>query len=151
MTKITEVTYEEMHLLKMSRKVELKDMGQAMGEMLSGVGKDVGSKGIASAGQPLAIYHEFGSTYVVMDVGHPIKEKHDGDGDITYSTIPASKALKITHFRNYAELHLSYGKMSTHMEKNNIKNSGPPWEQYITDPTKVKDMSKWQTDIYFPI
>lgn len=135
----------------MRREIEMKDMGTAMGELLTNTGKFVSDSKIETNGQPLTIYHKYEPPFVDMEVGHPVKEKSEGKGEIQYTLIPKSKALKIVHYGDYADLHISYREVAEYMKNNSIEASGPAWERYISDPRNEPDKSKWQTDICHPI
>lgn len=151
MSEITEVNYEEIKLLVMKRKCDYPNVPSVMKEMLEGVGQYIVQNKIEKAGEPLAVYHEWGSSGVVMDVGTPVVKAQKGSGEVEYSTIPGAKALKITHYGDYSELNQSHGKIFKYMKDNNIEAGGSPWEQYMTDPRTEPDKSRWQTEIYHPI
>ena len=151
MSVIEEVTYQDIHLLAMNRKVEMKNIAKDIGEMLMGTGKYVKENNIETAGMPISVYSKWDKTSVVMDVGHPTIKKHEGDGEVKYTMLPGSKALKMTHHGDYAQLSVSHAKISKYMQENNIEAAGASWEQCVTDPGLEPDKSKWRTDIFHPI
>lgn len=65
--------------------------------------------------------------------------------------LEASKMLVYNFYGPYSNLFAAYDKIKRHCEKNDLIQSGPMREFYITDPEKEKDPAKWLTRIMLPV
>ena len=82
MSEIIEVSYDNIHVIVIRREIEMKDMGTAMDELLTNTAKFVSDSKIETNGQPLSIYHKYEPLFVDLEVGHHVKEKSEGKGEI---------------------------------------------------------------------
>ena len=55
------------------------------------------------------------------------------------------------HLGSYDDAAASYEAMDEYLIDNGYTETGPPWEQYISDPGNEPDTSKWVTHIYFRV
>lgn len=65
--------------------------------------------------------------------------------------LEASKVLVYNFYGPYQSLFSAYDKIKRYCEKNDLLQSGPIREFYITDPDKEPDQKKWLTRIVLPI
>lgn len=65
--------------------------------------------------------------------------------------LEASKMLVYNFYGPYSNLFSAYDKIKKNCEKNDLIQSGPMREFYITDPEKEKDPAKWLTRIMLPV
>ena len=88
---------------------------------------------------------------VETTIGWPVAPDVPARGRIVAETLPATRALLLTHTGPYTELGRSYRLMSEAMERNGLTAAGPPREIYQTDPEKVPDPNDYETLIVWPI
>ncbi|PBQ32929.1 hypothetical protein CNR22_14475 [Sphingobacteriaceae bacterium] len=65
--------------------------------------------------------------------------------------LEASQMLVYNFYGPYSNLFAAYDKIKKYCEKNDLIESGPMREFYITDPEKEKDPAKWLTRIMLPV
>lgn len=63
----------------------------------------------------------------------------------------ATKALVYNFYGDYVNLFQAYKEIREYCEKNNLMQSGPVREFYLTDSTVEPDRSKWLTQIILPV
>jgi effector-binding domain-containing protein len=101
---------------------------------------------------PYAIYYSVdeakGETELVAAISVPDKNiRIDGFETIT---LPACKAITITHIGSYDTMHTTYALLEDYLKEHGLKRT---WmlEQYLSDPEIEKDPATWQTNIYFGV
>jgi len=65
--------------------------------------------------------------------------------------LEASKMLVFNFYGPYQSLFAAYDKIRRYCEKQDLLQSGPMREFYLTDPEKEKDQQKWLTRIMLPV
>lgn len=62
--------------------------------------------------------------------------------------VPASRVLKIAYYGDYGKSMNAHLAMDKYMDEKNL-DQDVVIEEYVTDPTKEKDTTKWLTNIYY--
>lgn len=65
--------------------------------------------------------------------------------------LEATRMLIYNFYGSYRNLFAAYDKLKEYREKNNLIQSGPLREFYITDPGTEKDPNKWLTRVMLPV
>lgn len=65
--------------------------------------------------------------------------------------LEASRMLVFNFYGSYQNLFAAYDKVKRYCDKNDLIQSGPMREFYITDPAKEKDSGKWLTQLLVPV
>lgn len=65
--------------------------------------------------------------------------------------LEASRMLVFNFYGSYQNLFAAYDKIKRYCDKNDLIQSGPMREFYITDPAKEKDSGKWLTQLLVPV
>lgn len=65
--------------------------------------------------------------------------------------LEASSMLVFNFYGSYQNLFAAYDKVKRYCDKNDLIQSGPMREFYITDPAKEKDSGKWLTRLLVPV
>jgi effector-binding domain-containing protein len=65
--------------------------------------------------------------------------------------LEASHMLVFNFYGSYQNLFAAYDKIKKYCDKNDLIQTGPMREFYITDPAKEKDPQKWLTRIMLPV
>ena len=101
--------------------------------------------------KPIAIFYSNSDKEVDVELGIAVPKIIEGNERIQYKMMNTRNALVVSHFGNYTELGSTYTLIMKYLEENKLETNGAPWEEYVTDPSKEPDMTKWDTKIYFPI
>lgn len=126
-----------------------------MGKTYSRLLQYIASKGASMEGMPYAMYKNvnwqevtglkgFWANLKMMfhkwdfDIGMPVTNAIEGEGDIVAKTIPAGRYLKATHYGPYQGVSKTYDKMMAYAKENNLTVSDYAFEMYINDPKQVK-------------
>ena len=103
------------------------------------------------AGPPSGLYYTWEQEKNMTDVAAAIPIKNDVKvpKGLTLFVIPASKALTIDYMGGYTGLGSAHGAMAAYIKSNNLTQSAPVIEEYITDHMMEKDSTKWHTKIVY--
>jgi effector-binding domain-containing protein/uncharacterized protein YndB with AHSA1/START domain len=138
-------------VIKDSSKCDEVDvmMDRVFGEL----GKFIGENKIEISGYPFAkvyLWDEKANKYVA-EVGFVIKNKVEGKGNIKCIEIPAARVVSAIHNGAYESSGSTYMAIEKYIRDNKLTCVGVPTEIYIIGPEKEPDMSKWQTEIIYPV
>jgi len=141
-------------MLTICRKDSAKaeDMASAFAKNYAMLEADLKYLGMKSDGAAGSIYYNNDPSNFIFECVYPISEipkKKPKDSQIV--ALEASHMLIYNYFGDYRNLYKAYDEIKHHISENNLEQSGPLREFYITDPIKVKDTAKWMTRIMVPV
>ncbi|MCK9612847.1 MAG: GyrI-like domain-containing protein [Bacteroidales bacterium] len=87
----------------------------------------------------------------VLEAGTFIKAPVEGNERVKFQEIPAQKYARAMHTGAYETVYNTYTAIEKYIKDHNLTPAGPPMEIYITDPEKETDMTKWETEVLYPI
>jgi effector-binding domain-containing protein len=106
------------------------------------------------AGAPSGLYFKWDSTNktTLMAAGIPVK----GDANTKVKgfetlVIAPGTNLHITYLGSYNKIANAHFAMDDYMKEKVLFQGSPVIEEYVTDPGKEADSSKWITNIYYPV
>jgi len=108
-------------------------------------------QGIMQTGPSYAIYYKWSPDTVIMEPGVVVDKAGKNDGEVLASEMQPVKAIKVDYYGDYPGTEKAHYFMDEWAKQNNVTISGPPWEEYYTDPKTEPDTSKWLTRIYYPV
>jgi effector-binding domain-containing protein len=129
------------------------EVDMLMGKVFGELGQYVGENRIEVSGYPFAkcyLWDEKANKYVA-EIGFVIKNKVEGKGNIKCIEIPSAKVVSAIHNGAYETSGNTHMAIDNYIKENKLTCSGIPTEIYITDPGKEPDMTKWQTEIIYPV
>ena len=128
------------------------EIAGVMGDAFGTLGAFIGKAGIAPAGPPLAVYRDWQSDGMKIDVGFPVApgDRAKAAGEIMAGDTPAGRALKTVHRGAYAQLRDTYAKLEAHMKEAGIPMPASAWEVYVSDPDTTPE-ADLLTEIYMPV
>lgn len=114
----------------------------------------VGKAKLEVAGAPSGLYFAWdGATKTtIMASAIPVKgnAKTKVKGFETY-VVPAGKNLRIAYLGGYSSIGMAHMEMDAYMKENNLLQGIPVIEEYVSDPGKEPDSTKWLTNIIYPV
>ncbi len=126
-------------------------IGQKLGMNYHTIGEAMKKQKLNIAGAPFAIYYSDSQTNWMFDAAIAVDKPGKADGKVQPGEIKAGNAVLVHYFGDYSGIHSVYSAIKEWINTNGKKQTGAPWEVYVTDPGTEKDTAKWQTDVYFPI
>ena len=86
-----------------------------------------------------------------IEVGWPLPEPFNGDGEVQAATLPGGPVAVVSYFGPYEGVAPAYAALQAWCQEQGREVAGAPWESYFTDPQTEPDQSKWRTDVHFPL
>ena len=88
---------------------------------------------------------------VAIEVAVPVAAPVEGAGRVESRSVPACKAVVLTHRGPYRELTLSYRALAHWLELQGAESAGNPREYYVTDPDETPDPADYVTRVAWPV
>lgn len=139
------VTMQPKTIYTLRRKMGIKDIGRAFGDLCVGIGRH----GLKPCGPFLSIYHdeEFDRECSDIEVGVVVDT---GSGEHVRTFAPELCCFA-THIGPYDDFSQCYTALAEWIEGEGYTVSGPPFELYIRGCEDNVPPSAYVTEIYFPI
>ena len=128
------------------------DLGAKFGALFGEIGAHIAATNAEIVGQPITIWHKYDPGNVhIFEAAIPVAVTGDGAGRVVANAIKEGTVVRGIHLGSYDDAAASYEAMDEYLIDNGYTETGPPWEQYISDPGNEPDTSKWVTHIYFRV
>lgn len=127
------------------------EIGEKMGYNYMELSNYLTQNDIAITNAPIAIYYSYNDIETEFEVGFPIDSKPPKRKKYNFGEIPTGNYVTTLHYGAYNDLIDAYIAINQFIADSNYAINGLPWEQYLTNPEKEPDTSKWMTRIYFPV
>lgn len=131
---------------------DTSNISAKLGEAYGVIGKVMQANEADFAGPVGAIYYKNEPNSFEFDAFVPVNK--DITADVKPCVIVKTskiKALVYNYYGPYMEMYKGYDIMKEYLKTNNLKQDGPSWEQYVTDPITVKDPGEVLSKIYIPV
>ncbi|MEI6123650.1 MAG: SRPBCC family protein [Bacteroidota bacterium] len=144
---------EKQYALIIKDSSKCDDVDVLLAKLYGELGKFVGENKIQIVNAPFARYLVWDNktNKNVMEAGFFIRNKVQGKGNIKCIEMPAGKVAIAKHFGAYETTYKSHEVIENYIKQNKLLPTSASWEIYITDPEKEPDMTKWETEIVYPI
>lgn len=129
----------------------METIGPALGKLYGEIGKYMSDHELQMTGPVFAIYHSSDPKKIVLEAGVPVNKASESTDRIRSWKTVAGNAVKASYYGDYSFLPGAYPILQKWMANEKLKQTGSPWEAYVTDPTTVKDMKDCLTEIYYPV
>jgi len=128
-------------------------MAERVPEALAEVRSVIEARGLGESGFAYTRYlgHFVAEGVFELEVGVPVDEPAPGEGRVEASTLPAGRAVQLSHHGDYAALGESHARLPKLVEELGERPSGAPWESYVTGPGDHPDPARWVTLLVQPI
>lgn len=146
--------FEVPEMLTLCRKdsAASSQMPAALAKNYSLLEKDLKFLKIRSQGAAGSIYYNNDTANLIFECVYPIDSfPKKTPQQSTVVVLEAAPMLVYNHYGEYSDLHLANENMQKYIQENNLVQSGPIREFYITNPEVVKDHSKWLTRLMVPV
>ncbi len=151
-TDISETQIESLPALAIKDSAQISGLPDKMVEVYTELETYMKEAGIEMTGPPYSVYIKWDpESWTVFEAGFPVPETAEGKGRIFLTQSPGGKAITVYHYGAYTTLGDSWKLIEEYAKANEKVMAGSPWEVYLTDPTVVKDTSKWVTQIVYPV
>ena len=112
--------------------------------------QELQKQGLRSTEPPFAIYYLVDEAKHETDVAAAVAIEGEVKETRGFQkvTIPATKALQLTHYGDYNNMRPAYETLDQYVRDHGFETL-LMLEQYFSDPGVEKDPAKWRTDIYF--
>jgi effector-binding domain-containing protein len=121
-------------------------MGQTFGKLMQYLGKI----GVSPAGPPFAAYYNMDMQDLDVEIGFPVKDAVQGEGEIEPVEIPGGAYVSCLYTGPYEDFELPYNALTAWLEENGRQGTGVSYEFYLNDPENTPS-DKLQTQILFPL
>ncbi len=103
-------------------------------------------------GMPCGLFYNFNDKNGTIDMAAaiPVKESLIIPNASSLS-LPAKRALQVDYFGDYHNTERAHEAIEAFMKDKGLFNDFPIIEEYVTDPTQVKDPEKWLTKVTYYI
>jgi effector-binding domain-containing protein len=146
---IKELDWAESNYVGKKETVAFEKMAEFFGKNYQAIGAELGKSKIQPEGHPSAIYTLYDEKEAKADVAAVFKVakgvKLKGFESFNF---PASKALLIEYYGDYAKSANAHYAMDEYMKAKGLSQSAVI-EEYVTDPMSEKDTAKWLTNIVY--
>lgn len=140
------------HFVGLRQEVKMDKMTEFYATSLGKAFQAVQDKGVEMAGMPCGLYFTWDEANNTTDMAGaiPVKEKVEIEG-MTSFEVPSSQALMVEYYGEYEKIGAAHEAIDQYMKATGAKTVAPVIEEYVTDPEKEKDASKWLTKVYYPL
>lgn len=111
----------------------------------------IGQEGITPAGPPRLVYHRMSEDSWTIECCAPVKGASDPPDGFVLRTFPGGRAAHALHVGPYDELGMAYREMEVWIDKQGLSTANPPFDVYLNDPSEVKDPTRFETEIVWPV
>lgn len=132
---------------------ECDEVGELYERVFSQLGQFVGMNKIEMDGPPFSICYLWDTinNKFVCETGFYVKEKTNGKDNIKFIELPKQKVVSAIHTGSYDMSGKTHEALDRYIADKKLQVVGPPVEVYILGQDAEPDMTKWQTEIYYPV
>jgi effector-binding domain-containing protein len=152
------VPRNEQHYVGIRKQVSMAELGTVLPPLHAEVFAWLARKAVEPAGAPFWRYLIIDMDgKLEVDVGAPVADGVQGERQIISDTLPAGTYAMTLHTGHPDELAEATAKLLAWAEEKGIrwKMDGDRWggrvEWYYSDPETEPDMTKWETELAFPV
>lgn len=149
---INEMDFNPMVYIAQKGEVSFNEIGKFYNTHLPALYTAVSQAGIKPLGAPTGLYFKWDEKNhkTEMAAAIPVSEEAKVE-KYEKIKIPGSKALYINYYGPYENMEKAHYAMDKYMKEKDLKPNELVIEEYITDPVKEADTSKWLTKIIYLI
>jgi effector-binding domain-containing protein/uncharacterized protein YndB with AHSA1/START domain len=149
---VREIAQNQRYFIISRNKVSFDNIASFYAQNLSAIYQKLSLEGITATAAPCALFYEYDEQKMETDmaVAVPVLQSI-AVKDLQSVTIPSGNAAYVDYYGNSAEAELAHYALDEYIKDRNFGLHIPVIEEYVTDPLKEKDQTKWLTKIYYII
>ncbi|HET9431449.1 MAG TPA: SRPBCC family protein [Chitinophagaceae bacterium] len=146
---VVPVNFQATQYLAIRKEVKMADISNLHSQYLTRIYTTISHANI-TPGIPAALYFNSPGSSGLLDMAAAV-EVAEGtileNDSIQLIKIPGSKALNVDYYGSFDQFAHAYASLEKYLVDQGLRKKFPVIEQYLTDPGKEKDISKWHTRI----
>ena len=150
--KVKDMIMPEKHFILNRQEVKMENIQQFYAQNLGSLFGKAAGAGVEMDGMPSGLFFKWdkenGTTDMAASI--PVKEPIAIKGTNSL-TIPSGRALQVDYYGDISKSTEANYAIDEYMKDYGLLNDPPIIEEYVTDPTEEKDISKWLTRITYYI
>jgi effector-binding domain-containing protein len=131
-------------------RASVSDLPVLMGQTFDKLVQYLGKIGVQPAGPPYSAYYNMDMQDLDVEIGFPVSDAVQGEGDIQANEIPGGKYAACLHTGAYAEIEPAYNALMAWIQEQSKEITGVSYEFYLNDPEQTPQ-AELQTQILFPL
>jgi len=155
-TEPTLVNRPEQFYVGIRKRVRMTELGSMLPPLTDDIFAWIDKNGLEPAGAPFWRYLIVDAERKLeIDIGIPIAERVQGEGQIIADTLPAGTYAMMLHTGHHNELKEATARLLAWAEEKGVrwKTRGSWWEGrvewYYSNPEIEPDLTKWETELAF--
>jgi len=144
------VALDSQPVLSVRRQTKLENLPQVIGQAYGLIMEHLNRIGVQPVDAPYTAYYNLDMNDLDVEMGFPVAEMQEDEGDINAGRLPACQAVTCMYQGAYADMNDIYEKIFRWMEENNCKATGVYYEYYYNSPNEVPE-SELLTKIVIPV
>jgi len=138
------------HFIMSRNVVAFDDIQKFYTQNLGAIFQKVQSEGLTMKGMPCVLFFKYDHTNKTTDMAAAIPVNEEKTiKDLTSITIEDRPAIVVDYYGKYEEPGKAHDAIDAYMADHALLMDAPAIEEYLTDPLKEKDPSKWLTKVIY--
>lgn len=144
------LTLDERTVVGLRDRLSPARMAEFFGRAIPAVSAELGRRGVAPDGPPVAVYrHEAGGEFDVI-VGFPVRAAFTATGSLVVEKLPGGRAVRAEHLGPYETLPATYAVLSKWFADKHYFPPAVMWEEYLVGPGAAAE-AEYRTRVVFPL
>ncbi|MDB5935418.1 MAG: transcriptional activator ligand binding domain protein [Massilia sp.] len=112
---------------------------------------ELGKQGVAPAGALLSYHLKMPSDVFDFEIAFPVEQDVKPGGRVVASEVPAMKVARTVYHGPMEGLGAAWGELAQWIKANGHALGEQMFERYLVSPGDTKDVSKWETELNWPL
>jgi effector-binding domain-containing protein len=147
---VNESSQNQKYFVTSRSTVTFDQIAQFYTQTLAAMYQKLQTEGITASGAPCALFYTYDEVGLKTDMAvavpvlTPVAVKELGS-----ETFPIQNAATIDYYGDSAKNKMAHYALNNYVKDRNLVETNAVLEEYLSDPIKEKDPSKWLTKIYY--
>lgn len=138
------------HFIMSRNVVAFDDIQKFYTQNLGAIFQKVQTEGLTMKGMPCVLFFKYDHTNKTTDMAAAIPVNEEKNiKDLTSITIEDRPAIVVDYYGKYEDTGKAHDAIDAYMTDHGLLMDAPVIEEYLTDPLKEKDPSKWLTKVIY--
>ena len=126
----------------------VQDLPELLGKVYGKIAQYLGALGAQPIGPPYVGYFNMDMQDLDLEIGFPVSQAIQGEGDIQSSEIPEGQYATCLYTGPYSDIEPAYIALTQWIENQGYQTTGVAYELYLNDPAQTS-LEELQTQILF--